>query len=748
MTVYSTYYFNSSQALADASSCEEGRFFFYDGATLEDAPSNCINVPISNFYNYFLKTIHPQISKLNFDATEFSQDTRAQIAQSITETIDAIKKQKIEIINSLLNSETNTSNVNVMIFVFMQFCRDNEELNENIVLKLLKTIKFLKENNISVDAINVELSNTLLQYLQKDKSILHIHLYYCARYIQDNSSLEAIEEDYFKLLTKHKAILDLINNFTLVKTIFPQSRFKEYIQKISAQLFDNDFFGLDVLEQKKQIFKLYYLSVLNYSRCREYKDIYYVLYDIYAKALEKEQDELVFYLYTPLIMSWGEDAPTQDELKEFNQQIEKPLENFIKDKLVKKYNIKENNNKINSKKKIKVAFLIDRIIPYSIYNVYYELIKSLCENPSSKYEFTIYNLNFIESGSLNETVEELKKLGMKYVDLHKEYVGDDYPFYEIIDKVLHVRNRLIQDKTDILIGMNSRPEYNFLFTTRTAPKQIYWSHGNYEYDIDGIDMAIAHGGISEDKTSKFKHLDMEMDINKYDADVDMEEVAKIKKTYPKDSFILGTIGRLIKLDNDEYLESVAIIMKENPNTIYLACGSGDNSKIRKKVDALGIGDSFYFPGYVDADIYGHVVDLWLDQFPSGGGESLQEYRGKGKPYVTMLDNTKWIKTETKLQELISSIQKSEAYGFEPSLYSKKDLDYLSKNGFINPINKQAQSYSSFSFALTKEDYISIANEFINNETAREKATQEYLHLLYQQSTIKETDSFYKLLDEN
>lgn len=748
MKQISTYYFNPQVALYDALHNKDSinNLFFYDGAFLPESPLNCINVPINNFFDYFSKTIHPQIIKLNFDGVDFSDDTQNQISKSIAQAIDSIKEQKENIINAFLDIDISISNLNVMLLVFLQHARDSEELNKEVILKLLKITNFLKEHTLAIEPINIKLSTTVLKYLQRDKDILNIHLYYVLQFIQ-SAPLEEIEEEYFKLLSEHKTILDIIQNFVLIKTIFTQDRFKEYVKKFSLALFDDGFFELSILEQKKKIFKLYYLSVLKYDRNRDYIGIYEVLYPIFVKAIQKELDELIFYMYTPLLMSWDENTPSQSELKEFNDKIEKPLENFIQNKLIEKYDIKENKNKINKEKKIKVAFLIDRVIPYSIYNVYYELLKSLCENPSSNYEFTIYNLNFIESGSLSETVDELKKLGLKYIDLHAEYIGDDYPFYEIIDKVIQVRNRLIEDKTDILIGMNSRPEYNFLFTTRTAPKQIYWSHGNYEYNIDGIDLAISHGGIPENKTSKFKHFDIEMDINKYNTDIDMEEVAQIKKEYPKDSFILGTIGRLVKIDNDEYLETVASIMKENPNTIYLACGSGNNTKIRNKVDALGIGDRFYFTGYVDADIYGHVIDLWLDQLSSGGGEALQEYRAKGKAYVTLFDNTNWIKKDTELQELIISIQKSEAYGFKTSLYSKKDFDYLSKNGFLNSINKQTQSYLSISFALNKKDYTSIANEFISNKSLREKAGEEYLHLINQQAKNNGSNSFYKLLQE-
>ena len=38
---------------------------------------------------------------------------------------------------------------------------------------------------------------------------------------------------------------------------------------------------------------------------------------------------------------------------------------------------------------------------------------------------------------------------------------------------------------------------------------------------------------------------------------------------------------------------------------------------------------FYFPGYVDSSLYGHIIDLWLDSFPLEQGESRIEYVAKG-----------------------------------------------------------------------------------------------------------------------
>ena len=673
MKQISTYYFNPQVALYDALHNQDSinNLFFYDGAFLPESPLNCINVPINTFFDYFSKTIHPQIIKLNFDGVDFSDDTQNHITQSITQAIDSIKEQKENIINAFLDIDISISNLNVMLLVFLQHARDSEELNKEVILKLLKITNFLKEHTLAIEPINIKLSTTVLKYLQRDKDILNIHLYYALQFIQ-SAPLEEIEEEYFKLLSEHKTILDIIQNFVLIKTIFTQDRVKEYFKKFSIALFDDGFFELSILEQKKKIFKLYYLSALKYGRSRDYIDIYEVLYPIFVKAIQRELDELIFYMYTPLLMSWDENTPSQSELKEFNDKIEKPIEELIKSKLIKKYDLKPNKKKIDDSKKVKVAFLLDRVIPYSIHNVFYSLLESLSKTPTTEYEFIIYNLNFIESGSLDETVQDLKELGFMYIDLHKEYVGDDYPFYDIIDKSIKVRDRLIKDNINILIGFNSRAEYNFLFTSRTAPKQIYWSHGNNEYDIENIDKKIAHGGIGG--RLDFDSFSINMEEDYYNPDVDMNEVKKIKESYSKDSFILGTIGRLIKIDDDEYLQAVASIMKKNPQTIYLACGSGEESSIKKRVEQLEISDRFFFAGYVDTHLYGHVIDLWLEPFKISSGESFNEYMYKNRPFIAVWNT--WSEKE-KLEE---------SYSF----------------------NKYLWPYSI-------ENYIDVADELINNK---------------------------------
>ncbi len=71
-------------------------------------------------------------------------------------------------------------------------------------------------------------------------------------------------------------------------------------------------------------------------------------------------------------------------------------------------------------------------------------------------------------------------------------------------------------------------------------------------------------------------------------------------------------------------------MRANPDTIYLACGSGNYEELTKKVAKLGIKDRFIITGWIDPQIYGYVIDIYLNTFPLEGGESVNEFRAKGE----------------------------------------------------------------------------------------------------------------------
>ena len=640
MSILSIYYFNSSKALQDATNCtnQNEMIFFYDGELLNSAPSNCINVPISTFFDYFLKTTYPQISQLNFDKIEFSDEIKSQITQSITETIQNIKNQKIEIINNVLQLEINEQRLNIIVYALLKQLYENldDDGTIKIIIKLLEATNYLKEHSHNFTYAIDELALNLSLLLQnRDTNMQTIQIAYIISILQKEQSFQEIELGYLNSIAKYRNFAEVFSFFYYIEHIFPRDNFTEYINKFAKVLFTDDFYDLETLEQKERVYKFFYCNNILYSFAEDFKEMYKIMYPIFLKAIEKELDELVMFIYYPLQYSWNGVSQTQKEHKEFNNEVELKLESFIKNKLIKKYEIKPNTKKIEpNQKKIKVAFIQERIINYSIEKVFYSLIKSLKEN--NKYEFIIYDLNFMELlGSDQIEVEKLKKLGIKYVNLHQEYFNSTYVFYPIVEKCLKIHQRIINDNIDILIGMHTRAEYNFLFTTRTAPKQIYWSHGNYTYDIENIDLKIMHGSTNFEKKQmeEYNYIGFNIQIDQECLSLNRNEIEILnqRNLYPKETIILGTIGRLIKIDNIEYLETIIEIMQKNKHSIYLACGSGDKKSIINKIKNIDsrILDRFYFTGHINTDIYGYIIDIMPDTFPFNQGNSKVEAGIKG-----------------------------------------------------------------------------------------------------------------------
>ncbi|MDD2448183.1 MAG: hypothetical protein PHS42_01775 [Sulfurimonas sp.] len=687
MSTISVYFFNSLAALrARNESQDSDTIFFYDGEPLKDAPSNCINVPIGTFYDYFLKTAHPLVTQINFDNVDFSDEVKSQITQSITDTVVAIQNDKVGVINALLPAEINEQNVTVMIFSFLKHlleCAD-EKVTLELITKLLKIITFLKthsyKKNEDINKFLLKLSTTIHT---DELSMKGIFLNFILQNLENNNVFQSSRILCLEQVVKHKEMADVFNHYHYIKNIYPQNEFKEYIYNLAQLVFSDNFFDLEIIEQKERVYKFFYCTNNTYDFSKDFQEIYKILYPIYVKAIEKELDELIMFLYYPLQFSWNSVAQTQDEHKQFNDAIELKLESFIKNYVMPKYELKANTRIIKpNQKKIKVAFLVHRILNLSVNDVMISLLKALKENPNSKFEFIVYDFNLMEMlGSDQKEVAKLKGLGFSYIDLHVRYTNNNYPLYSIVEKSLKVRQILIDDKIDILIGYHNRAEYNFLFTSRTAPIQIYWSHGNNEYNISGIDTRILNNAEAllypSAKVQNFVFNLFTVPTKTYDLNIDIKKIQDIKKDFPKETIFLGSIGRLVKLENERYLKAVAQIMKRNPNTVYLACGSGDKSYIMSKIYELGIEDRFYFTGHIDPNVYNMVLDLYLNTFPFSSGESLNEYLLNDKIAVIL---------QEKNHPVIKQI-------FD---------------------NKQDKEYKRI-FAYDEEDYIELADAIIKNK---------------------------------
>ncbi|MDE7256311.1 MAG: hypothetical protein K2N54_09085, partial [Helicobacter sp.] len=300
--------------------------------------------------------------------------------------------------------------------------------------------------------------------------------------------------------------------------------------------------------------------------------------------------------------------------------------------------------KEQSKGKKIVGFLRDRIVQNSPGKVEYSLLKALQQSPEirQQYEFKIYLMGFVEkSNNDEEFVRDIKELDVEVVDVVSAINNDTavkMPYYAShLRRALAVRNKIIADGVDILISTNNGYGISdLILCARSAPLQIFYSHGNGVYDLAAIDKRISHfqpeGGLFT-----FEQIIVPMDIDRfYNPPVTQEATFAEGSRYPKDKIVLGVIGRLVKVDCEEYLATIADVMHQNPETIFIAAGMGNTQSVRAKVRKLGIPDErFYMPGHVDPHLYGHLIDIFCNTFPLVQGESLSEFAHKGKAFISL-----------------------------------------------------------------------------------------------------------------
>ncbi|MEA3314536.1 MAG: hypothetical protein U9Q30_01605, partial [Campylobacterota bacterium] len=540
-----------------------------------------------------------------------------------------------------------------------------------------------------------------------------LHLLFGLSILLKSLDIETIKNQYYYLLSKFSNLVEFMEQYELISESIT---FKDFAIGMPKYLFNDEFYlKKNLKEQEIYIYIYYYFSTRYYKELSQDHKIYMYpeLYKVFLKAIELKQSDLVFYLYTPLLFSYNGISTTQDEFGIFNNEVESKLSNYIKDFMIPFYNLKP-NNKVKKKRKIKVAFIQERIINYSINEVFTSLLKFLEENKNDKYEFVILDLNYAELGSDIKVVQKVKEFGFKYVDLHKKFVGENAdgkqsPFYSIVSKVIDIRKYIIDENFDIIIGGNGRPEYNFLFTTRTAPKQFFWSHGNFEYDLKGIDKKISHFNPEKDKFN-FKIFNIPTKaskISKYIKDNNIKKAREIKKQFIN-KIILGTIGRLIKINNIAFLTIIAKVLKENNNVIYLACGSGDKKEIENKIKILNIDPKqFIFIGHISNSLYSNVIDIFLDTFPLSQGISrgeFMQYSNNGlatKSYINSLykfNKHKSLDNHIFNSNLLKSKLKRENIDlndFKETLYRVFILD---ENDYENKINffiKNQDFYKKF-----------------------------------------------------
>jgi len=372
----------------------------------------------------------------------------------------------------------------------------------------------------------------------------------------------------------------------------------------------------------------------------------------------------------------------------FNEKVEKPASKFYskwKDKLPP----------ITSKPKDKkiIGILIDRLVLNSPFIVVYSLLSSLMQNKefTKKYKLVVYSMNYIDKQPEDQKIiQTLYDIGVDVVTPQNMFIDKRY-YYSHLEKSLWLREAILSDGVDYLISWFGYDIPNFLFSVRVAPKQLFWSHMNCTSEIENIDVRISHfPQVCKQYDWKVFYVPI-LDEFLVGSEGEREVANIIKQDYlskfGKDTVILGTIGRLVKLHSKPYMQLISKIMKDNPNTIYLACGVGNENEIKELLDEVGIDkDRFLFLGQINPNIYGWVIDVWINTFPEVQGQSQLEYHAKGAGVVFQGNVIANCKDKNDF-ELIKKdyLNKREDFFLQLFELDKKDIEKIDENVSLNKL---------------------------------------------------------------
>lgn len=432
----------------------------------------------------------------------------------------------------------------------------------------------------------------------------------------------------------------------LLEVFFPNTR--ELSQALRARVFEKKAFFDDPDALRKNRFIWIFKVLRQVFPELSFKPFKSEVFKLFRMSLKRDDREMATYFYFPMTFMIQPYLDTQSDFLEFNEKVERPYTAKIQEWFPEL----ETSFPEKTSKRLHLGFVLDRIVGHSPFRVLYALLLGLQSRKDVPFDIYLYDTDYIELGGSFDTnlVKKVQTLNLHYRALTEHLTdGDDGVQYAHLNSCLALRELVQQDEIDVLMMPSSREHFSFLFATRTAPLQVFFSFGNYQYDVPGIDVRIALGWSGQ-KTRNlegrpFYLLPSRMLPQELNPELTADQLTEMRQV--KASFqgkkVIGTIGRLVKIDNDDFLTMIIQILTQQQNAVFLACGRGEIEPIQERLRKLENGpeimDRFYFGGHVNPHVYGPVYDVFINTFPFTAGLSLLEVMAKGVPVVSVYQET-------------------------------------------------------------------------------------------------------------
>lgn len=204
-----------------------------------------------------------------------------------------------------------------------------------------------------------------------------------------------------------------------------------------------------------------------------------------------------------------------------------------------------------------------------------------------------------------------------------------------VDRLLWLRQRLRDDKVDMLVWVCLQMMLAFASGIGMAPRQVWWSMKFHPTTFEGLDGYITgHSGLLRFVKIMGRQWRAVPECSNALFDpTAAESAASIRKQLGEFDLVCATLSREEKIANPEFLDVVVRLLKANPRLVWLYTGRVDHPLIGQTLAAAGIANQGRFIGWVDTRVYAQVLDFFIDTWPLGSGLTMMQAMAAGRPYV-------------------------------------------------------------------------------------------------------------------
>jgi|GEM_PF-5705297 len=272
----------------------------------------------------------------------------------------------------------------------------------------------------------------------------------------------------------------------------------------------------------------------------------------------------------------------------------------------------------------KVVFFIVNTTNLAHSRVLLNYLRGQISLAESNIEPIVAFYNLIESDFL----AELKSLGITLF----------FPKVNGFAGILETRRWCIEQEISAFIYVSTSAMMPIYFGIGMAPTQIYWS---LKYHCEIFDEI--HGYMASGAFQRYRRIggrDWRAGHCAILGLFDPNQTAPAQATRATLSaqgqhLLLGSFGREVKYNNDEFVAALAQILEQVPEALYLWTGRIEAPEILARFQKFGIADRCRFIGWVNTAHYAQVIDLYVDTFPFASGHTAMEAMAAACPVVLL-----------------------------------------------------------------------------------------------------------------